>query len=114
VGVLYHGLVNPGEVFSRETGAVHFTIKARINNSGEDDIKVLVEAALPTLSAAPCRGVAACYVDTTVGVALLKLTHVSMSSAGWYSGYRHELEICGGGQDQFKIRDKNTNRVFIL
>ena len=35
VGVLYHDLVQPGEVFARETGAVHFTICATV--SEEDD-----------------------------------------------------------------------------
>ena len=35
VGVLYHDLVKPGEYFTRETGAVHFTIRATV--SEEDD-----------------------------------------------------------------------------
>jgi hypothetical protein len=130
VGVLYHGLVQPGEVFFRETGAVHFTIRARINTSGKDDTSLIVEAAAPTLGAVAVAtgsvtGIAMVIAKTTaaltttcagilLGAALLQLPHVSMSSAGWYSGYRPELEICGGGQYPFKIRDKNTNRVFKL
>ena len=35
VGVLYHDLVKPGEYFIRNTGAVHFTIKATV--SDKDD-----------------------------------------------------------------------------
>lgn len=35
VGVLYHDLVQPGECFTRTTGAVHFTIRATV--SKEDD-----------------------------------------------------------------------------
>ena len=35
VGVLYHDIVQPGEYFTRETGAVHFTI--RVTVSDKDD-----------------------------------------------------------------------------
>jgi hypothetical protein len=135
VGVLYHGLVKPGEVFFRETGAVHFTIRARINDSFRDDTDVLLEGAVPAigavaLTAGPIGGLAmaagiagpataatATYAGTVLGTAMLIMPHLkytSMSSAGWYSGYRHELEICGGGQHPFKIRDKNTDRVVII
>ena len=36
-GVLYHGLVQPGEVFARETGAVHFTIRATVSDKDDTD-----------------------------------------------------------------------------
>jgi len=37
VGVLYHGLVQPGEFFARETGAVHFTIRATVSDRDDTD-----------------------------------------------------------------------------
>ena len=38
VGPLYYGLVQPGEVFKRDTGAVWFTVKARISPDNKLDI----------------------------------------------------------------------------
>ena len=35
VGVLYHALVKPGECFTRNTGAVHFTIVATVSNKDD-------------------------------------------------------------------------------
>ena len=39
VGVLYHGLVQPGEYFARETGAVHFTIRATVSDTDDTNWK---------------------------------------------------------------------------
>ena len=38
-GVLYHGFVKPGEFFTRETGAVHFTIRATVSEKDDTNWK---------------------------------------------------------------------------
>ena len=38
-GVLYHDLVKPGECFVRDTGAVHFTIRATVSEKDDTDWK---------------------------------------------------------------------------
>lgn len=44
VGVLYHDILQPGEKFYRNTGAVHFTIKVRMSeNLTKDDTNVFTE-----------------------------------------------------------------------
>lgn len=48
VGVLYHGIVQPGEVWFRKTGAVWFTVEAYV--AAEDDTSVFWEAAFPVLA----------------------------------------------------------------
>lgn len=47
VGVLYHDLVKPGECFIRNTGAVHFTIRATV--SDKDDTS-WTDTVLPILT----------------------------------------------------------------
>lgn len=38
-GVLYHDLIKPGECFVRDTGAVHFTIRATVSEKDDTDWK---------------------------------------------------------------------------
>lgn len=45
-GVLYHGLVQPGEYFARETGAVHFTIRATVSDRDDTNWR---DTALPVI-----------------------------------------------------------------
>jgi len=146
-GVLYHGLVQPGESFARETGAVHFTIRAAVSDIDDTDWK---DTVLPVVSvvvgtlvalatagaglAIAGAGVAAAAAAATAGsttaveglvtgaVAITRagiltaggvlmtkelaqrlfqgasLSHVYISSTGWYFGGRNELEIHGGPQ----------------
>ena len=123
MGVLYHDLVLPGEVFHRETGAVHFTIKAHINESGCDDTNVLREGIIPVVGATAIGALAAgagsgigavALVPAIIGGGLMALDSInnkSMTSGGWYAGKRHELEIQGGGKERFSIFDRNSKET---
>ena len=51
VGVLYWDFVPPSKTFYKETGAVHFTIKCRINLSKKSDTRIFREAVLPVFGA---------------------------------------------------------------
>jgi hypothetical protein len=120
VGVLYHDLVLPGEVFHRETGAVHFTIRARINHGGHDDTNVLREGVVPVvgataISALTLGGVGAALAPAVVAGGLMAvdgLLNTDMSSGGWYAGKRHELEIRGGGNERFTIFNRKTKESY--
>ena len=123
MGVLYHDLVLPGEVFHRETGAVHFTIKARINNSSCDDTNVLREGAVPIVGATAIGALtlggagAVALIPAVVAGGLMAvdgLFNTDMSSGGWYAGKRHQLEIRGGGNQRFSIYNQKTKDTYNL
>ena len=145
-GVLYHGLVQPGENFARETGAVHFTIRATVSDIDDTDWKdtvlpvvgvvvgtlvalatagaglAIAGAGVAAAAAATAGGTTAVEGLVTGAVAITRtgiltaggvlmtqelaqrlfqgasLSHVYISSAGWYFGGRNELEIHGGPQ----------------
>jgi hypothetical protein len=121
VGVLYHDLVLPGDVFHRETGAVHFTVRARINNTGADDTNILGEAVVPVVGATSI-GVISTFSGPfvaagtiLVGGGLLLANsqwRAEITSRGWYAGKRHELEIGCKENKTFFIVDKKTNEVY--
>ena len=60
VGVLYHDLVQPGEVFARETGAVHFTICATFSDKDDtswtDTVLPVVGVVVGSLAALATAG----------------------------------------------------------
>lgn len=139
VGPLYYDLVFPNGVFDRETGAVHFTINGRINTTGESDtmtkdILPILRASLLVSGSIAESGIAAgqasvgtCSSTLLIG-AVLKVaqavvetasTAVAMlpgkdkfSSAGWYAGYKHDLEI-HYEDGIWKIKDVKYNRLYI-
>jgi hypothetical protein len=126
VGVLYHDYVRPGETFYRNTGAAHFTIVAQINHTGRDNTNVLGDAVLPVASfvVIPSAVVAKEVVKT--GAAALEAVcdlvtggkkeeyFSEMSSATWYAGYEHKLEIRGGGHQRFSIYDTKKGTTYDL
>lgn len=61
VGVLYHGVVHPGESFFRNTGAVHFTIKATVSDKDDtgwtDTVLPVVSAVVTSVAAIATAGV---------------------------------------------------------
>ena len=67
VGVLYHGLVKPGECFVRNTGAVHFTIVATVSDKDDTGFK---DTVLPvvTVIAATLAAMLSAGASLAVGV----------------------------------------------
>ena len=98
----------------------HF--KARINQSGHDDTNVLREGAVPivgatAIGALSLGGVTAALIPAVVAGGLMAvdgLFNTDMSSGGWYAGKRHELEICGGGNQRFSIYNTRTKITYNL
>ena len=75
VGVLYHGVVQPGECFVRETGAVHFTIRATVSDKDDTDWTDIV---LPVIGAV-AGGLAAL---ATAGAGLVIVGSGAAAAAG--------------------------------
>ena len=121
VGVLYHAYVQPGEIKQFITGAVHFTIRVRVNNTGRDDTDISKEAFLPIFEMIKLAGNFAALVHqvhssassglSAVGVGgisgsvgvvgsgihnIIDSANTGMKSDRWYAGYNHRLEIHGG------------------
>jgi hypothetical protein len=140
VGVLYHDYVRPGETFYRNTGAVHFTIVAHCNE-GSDITNLFSEAVLPVASLVasaamgfgvavttdfgrtPAADVFDAYEVVKTGVEAVcdfveggrKTEYfLEMSSAGWYAGYKHKLEIRGGNHQRFSIYDTKKKETYYL
>ena len=100
VGPLYYDLVQPGETFSRNTGAVHVTIKAHINLSGKCDINDW-SCALPIITTTGAFAFAGGPLGVTVAGGQAIMHGISkdrgvLTSPGWYMGHKHNLKIVGG------------------
>ena len=60
VSCLYHGYVAPGETFSRNTGAVHFTIYVEVASEDDTDYTQTGEAGWQFHILIPFRGAPIC------------------------------------------------------
>ncbi len=95
VSTLYWHIINPGERFSRETGAVHFTIN------------IYVVSADITNENYDARGAAgACLL----GLGAERNPNLDPSLAttrfrksGYYAGNNHRLQIIGGGKRRLDV-----------
>ena len=115
VSVLYHDLVQPGEYFTRETGAAHFTTCVTVSEEGDtswtDSVLPIFSAVASTLAGMVSGGAGfAGLVSGTATGGRSVLTrelanklfleadnsHCYLSSAGWYFGGKNKLEIRGG------------------
>ena len=66
VGVLYHDFIGPGETFTRNTGAAHFTISAKA--SDKDNTSVFSEAVIPVAKVVGTAALAAATAGASVGL----------------------------------------------
>ena len=78
VGVLYHDWIAPGETFTRNTGAVHFTINARW--AEKDDTNVFWNGVAPVAAVVGKTMLAAATAGKSVA-ALSAFTSIHMSSS---------------------------------
>ena len=72
-GVLYHGLVQPGEYFARKTGAVHFTIRATVSDRDDTDwrhtVLPVVGVVVGSFAVLATAGAGLAFAGAGVGVA---------------------------------------------
>ena len=72
-GVLYHGLVQPGEYFARKTGAVHFTIRAKVSDRDDtnwrDTVLPVAGVVVGSLAALATAGAGLAFAGVGVAAA---------------------------------------------
>jgi len=89
-GVLYHGLVQPGENFARETGAVHFTIRATVTDTDDTDWKdtvlPVVGVVVGTLAALATAGAGLAIAGAGVGIAAAATAGGTIAVEGLITG----------------------------
>lgn len=89
-GVLYHGLVQPGENFAKETGAVHFTIRATVSDTDDTDWKdtvlPVVGVVVGTVAALATAGAGLAIAGAGVGVAAAATAGGTIAVEGLITG----------------------------
>ena len=99
VGVLYHGLVKPGECFVRNTGAVHFTIVAALSDKDDtgftDTVLPIVSVVGATLGAMATAG-ASLGLFAGVGAAASAIGLGSLVPEAIVTGSAAVMTLAGG------------------